>query len=87
MSITLEQQRELDQLNEVFRRFDSQMNASDVQADELVHQFMMVDFPLVNPDKAQMQKLADMRRSLLSNRSNSPIQQVSPNGDIQLSFE
>jgi hypothetical protein len=87
MSLSLEQQRELDKINEVFRRFDHQMNSSDVQADELVHQFMMVDFPLVNPDKSHMQKLADMRRTLLGQLSNSPIQQVSPNGDIQLSFE
>ncbi len=87
MSLTLEQQNELNRLNEVFRRFDSQINASDVQADELVHQFMMEEFPLVNPGKAHMQKLADMRRSILEKRNDSPIQQLDASGDIQLSFE
>ncbi len=87
MSLTQDQQIELERLNEVFRRFDAQMNATDVQADELVHQFMMEDFPLVNPDKIQMQKLADMRRNILGKRTDSPIQQVNSSGDIQLSFE
>jgi hypothetical protein len=87
MSLSQEQLNELDKLNVVFNRFDEQINATDLQADELVHQFMLGDFPLVNPDKAHMQKLADMRRSILGKLSNSPIQQVSHNGDIQLSFE
>ena len=86
MSLTQEQQRELDQLNELFRKFDHQMNVSDVQSDELVHQFMMEEFPLVNLEKAQLEVLAEKRQALLKKRSTSPIQTVSIEGDIHLEF-
>jgi NifB/MoaA-like Fe-S oxidoreductase len=86
MSLTQEQQRELDQLNELFRKFDHQMNVSDIQSDELVHQFMMEEFPLVNLEKAQLEVLAEKRQALLKKRSTSPIQTVSSEGDIQLEF-
>ena len=82
MSLTQEQQRELDQLNELFRKFDHQMNASD----ELVHQFMMEEFPLINLEKAQLEVLAEKRQQLLKKRNTSPIQKVSTDGDIQLEF-
>ena len=86
MSLTQEQQRELEQLNELFRKFDNQMVASDVQSDELVHQFMMEEFPLVNLEKAQLELLAEKRQTLLKKRNTSPIQKVSTDGDIQLEF-
>jgi hypothetical protein len=86
MSLTQEQQRELDQLNELFRKFDHQMNVSDVKSDELVHQFMMEEFPLVNLEKAQLEVLAEKRQALLKKRSTSPIQTVSSEGDIHLEF-
>lgn len=86
MSLTQEQQRELEQLNELFRKFGNQMNASDVQSDELVHQFMMEEFPLVNLEKSQLEALAEKRQALLKKRSTSPIQKVSNSGDIHLEF-
>lgn len=86
MSLTLEQQRELEQLNELFRKFGNQMSASDVQSDELLHQFMMEEFPLVNLEKSQLEVLAEKRQALLKKRSTSPIQKVSNNGDIHLEF-
>ncbi len=86
MSLTQEQQRELDQLNELFRKFDHQMNASDVQSDELLHQYMMEEFPLVNLEKVQLEALAEKRLALLKKRNTSPIQKVSTDGDIQIEF-
>lgn len=86
MSLTQEQQRELEQLNELFRKFGNQMSASDVQSDELLHQFMMEEFPLVNLEKSQLEVLAEKRQALLKKRSTSPIQKVSNNGDIHLEF-
>jgi hypothetical protein len=62
------------------------MNVSDIQSDELVHQFMMEEFPLVNLEKAQLEVLAEKRQALLKKRSTSPIQTVSSEGDIQLEF-
>jgi hypothetical protein len=87
MSLTHEQEVQLSRLNEVFKKFESRLSDDPASAELLVQQFMMEDFPLVNPDKAHMQKLADMRKSLLSTNSSKPIQKLSDNGDFQLSFE
>lgn len=87
MSLTQEQEIQLSRLNEVFKKFESRVSDDPASAELLVQQFMMEDFPLVSPDKAHLQKLADMRKSLLSNNSSKPIQKMSDNGDFQLSFE
>ena len=52
-------------------------------------QFMMEDFPFLVPDRAHMNKLADMRKSLLNNKksSNSPIHILTDQENIQLSFD
>jgi hypothetical protein len=87
MSLTHEQEVQLSRLSEVFKKFESRLTDDPASAELLVQQFMMEDFPVVSPDKAHMQKLADMRKSLLSTNSSKPIQKLSDNGDFHLSFE
>jgi hypothetical protein len=87
MSLTQEQEVQLRRLNEVFRKFESRLTDDPASAELLVQQFMMEEFPLVSPNKAHMQKLADMRKSLLSTNTSKPIQKMTDNGDFQLSFE
>ena len=87
MSLTQEQEIQLRRLNEVFKKFESRVSDDPAAAELLVQQFMMEDFPLVSPDKAHLQKLADMRKSLLTSNSYKPIQTMNENGDFHLSFE
>lgn len=87
MSLTKEQEFELAKLNELFRKFESKLNDDPETSELLVQQFMMEEFPLVSPDKAHMQKLADMRRSLLGKNTSTPVQKISDSGDLQISFE
>ena len=87
MSLTQEQEVQLSRLNEVFRKFESRLTDDPALAELLVQQFMMEDFPLAGPNKAHMQKLADMRKNLLPGNTSKPIQKMSDNGDFQLSFE
>lgn len=87
MSLTQEQEKALQQLNKVFRRFEAQAELTSDDPEQLVHQFMMEEFPLVSPDAEHMQKLSDMRKSLLGRKSATPVAKPTENGDLQRSFE
>jgi hypothetical protein len=87
MSLTQEQEIQLSKLNEVFKKFESRVSDDPASAELLVHQFMMEEFPMVNPDKAHLQKLSEMRKNLLPTNSSKPIQKMNDTGDFHLSFE
>lgn len=87
MSLNQEQEKALQQLNKVFNRFETQAESTAEDPEQLVHQFMMEDFPLVSPDAKHMQKLSDMRKSLLKGNSSTPVKKPFESGDIQRSFE
>ena len=87
MSLTQEQEIQLNRLNEVFKKFESRVSDDPASAELLVQQFMMEEFPMFSPDKAHLQKLAEMRKNLLSSNSSKPIQKMNENGDFHLSFE
>jgi hypothetical protein len=87
MSLTNEQVKELNRLNDLFRRFEAKAVDNHLDAEELVHQFMSEEFPMVNPDRSHMQKLSDMRKELLAGKKAGPLQTVNREGDIQLSFD
>jgi hypothetical protein len=87
--LTKEQQQDLNRLNEIYKKFEATASESDLAGDVQVQQFMMEDFPFLVPDRAHMNKLADMRKNLLQNKksSNSPIQRLTDAENMQLSFE
>ena len=87
--LTKEQQQDLNRLNEIYKKFEASSSESDLAGDVQLQQFMMEDFPFLVPDRAHMDKLADMRKSLLQNKKNSnpPIQRLTDSENIQLSFE
>ena len=87
--LTKEQQQDLNRLNEIYKKFEATASESDLAGDVQVQQFMMEDFPFLVPDREHMNKLADMRKSLLQNKksSNSPIQRLTDAENMQLSFE
>ena len=87
--LTKEQQKDLNRLNEIYKKFEATASESDLAGDVQVQQFMMEDFPFLVPDRAHMNKLADMRKNLLQNKksSNSPIQRLTDAENMQLSFE
>jgi hypothetical protein len=87
MSLTQEQEIQLLRLNEVFKKFESRVSDDPAAAELLVQQFMMEEFPMVNPDKAHLQKLSEMRKNLLPTNSSKPIQKMNDTGDFHLSFE
>lgn len=87
--LTKEQQQDLNRLNEIYKKIEATASEGDLAGDVQVQQFMMEDFPFLVPDRAHMNKLADMRKSLLQNKksSNSPIQRLTDSENMQLSFE
>jgi hypothetical protein len=86
--LTKEQEQELNRLNEIYKEFEAAASDGDLAGDVQMQQFMMEDFPFLMPDRAHMDKLADMRKSLLQNKrpSNSPIQRLTDEENVQLSF-
>lgn len=87
MSLSPEQHEALQRLQAVFNRFDPERNPEALATDESGHASMMMEM-LVHPaDKAQLQKLSDMRRSMLKQNLQTPVQKLTDTGDFQLSFE
>jgi hypothetical protein len=87
--LTKEQEQDLNRLNEIYKKFEATASEGDLAGDVQVQQFMMEDFPFLVPDRAHMNKLADMRKSLLQNKksSNPPIHRLTDQENIQLSFD
>jgi len=87
--LTKEQELDLNRLNEIYKKFEASSNTDDLAGDIQMQQYMMEDFPFLIPDRAHMEKLADMRKSLLQNKksSNPPIQRLTESENMQLSFE
>lgn len=81
MSLNQEQEKALQQLKKVFNRFEAQAESTAEDPEQLVHQFMMEDFPLFSPDAEHMQKLSDMRKSMLKGSSSTPVKKPLENGN------
>jgi len=87
MSLTNEQVKELNRLNDLYRRFDSKIDDAHKDEEELVHQFQMEEFPMVSEDRPQMGKLGEMRKELLADRKQDAFNTVRREGDEQLSLD
>lgn len=69
MELTKEQTNELAKLNSLYRTFELKSEASTVGGEDVLHEYMMEEFTLVNPDKEQLQRLLDERRSILGKKT------------------
>jgi hypothetical protein len=66
MSLTQEQHKDLDRINEVFRKIEKYASAEGVSVDELGEEFITFGHSKVDPDRTQMNKLAEERAQILA---------------------
>jgi len=66
MSLTQDQQKDLQRINEVFRKIEKFAAHHDMSVDELGEEFITFGNSRNDPDRQQMNKLAEERAQILA---------------------
>ena len=87
MSLSQEQQNELERLNELFKKFEATATDDIYFSEEPPLPLSAGESIPMNSERLQLDKMAAARRNLLNKGNTTVVQKVSEDGSIQLSFE